>query len=113
MGGLQEVQFDQTTSKYNFLSSIPYVGEKFFTPKSSKYTPTELLIFIKPTIIDPFSDKETYWDRSEDNSNLIDERLQADFIPKFRSPSGKILNPSGKNLQKSAQDIQSSQPTLF
>jgi type II secretory pathway component GspD/PulD (secretin) len=113
LGGLQEVQFDQTTSKYNFLSSIPYVGEKFFTPKSSKYTPTELLIFIKPTIIDPFSDKETFLDRSEDNSNLIDERLQADFIPKFRSPSGEILNPSGKNLQKSAQDIQSSKPTLF
>ena len=53
LGGLQEVQLDTTVSKYNILSDIPYFGEKFFTPKSQKYTPTELLIFIRPTIIDP------------------------------------------------------------
>ena len=51
LGGLQEVQVDSTESKYNLLSDIPYLGEKFFRPKTIKYTPTELLIFLKPTIM--------------------------------------------------------------
>ena len=50
LGGLQEAQVDSTESKYNLLSDIPYLGEKFFKPKSIKYTPTELLIFLKPAI---------------------------------------------------------------
>ena len=47
LGGLQEVQVDSTESKYNLLSDIPYFGEKFFRPKTIKYTPTELLIFLQ------------------------------------------------------------------
>ena len=37
--------------KVQFLSDIPYFGEKFFTLKNEKYTPTELMIFIRPTIL--------------------------------------------------------------
>ena len=53
LGGFREVQLDEEVNKYNFLSDIPYIGEKFFTPTQRRYTPTELMIFIRPRIIDP------------------------------------------------------------
>ncbi|MDA8775203.1 hypothetical protein N9N13_05690, partial [Opitutales bacterium] len=85
LGGLQEVQVDSTESKYNLLSDIPYFGEKFFRPKTIKYTPTELLIFLKPTIMNAGSDN------TKKNIQSIDERIDEYYAPKFRSPSGRIL----------------------
>ena len=110
LGGLQEVQVDSTESKYNLLSDIPYLGKKFFRPKTVKYTPTELLIFLKPTIMRPgFND-------TEDNINSIDERNKGDYKPKFTSPSGQNLGMpdiDGKNKgQPSDQDQPSSRPSL-
>jgi general secretion pathway protein D len=85
LGGLQEVQVDSTESKYNLLSDIPYLGEKFFRPKTVKYTPTELLIFLKPTIIKP------NYNETAANVESIDTRIEGTYAPKFVSPSGKIL----------------------
>jgi len=85
LGGLQEVQVDSTESKYNLLSDIPYFGEKFFRPKTVKYTPTELLIFLKPTIIKP------NYNETAANVKSIDTRIEGTYAPKFVSPSGKIL----------------------
>ena len=89
MGGLQEAQYDSTTAKYNFLSDIPYFGEKLFTPKSTKYTPTELLIFIRPTIIDPDDDDiEKVVQRIEDSSKQINkdikQRARPNYKPEFK-----------------------------
>ncbi len=110
LGGLQEVQVDSTESKYNLLSDIPYFGEKFFRPKTIKYTPTELLIFLKPTIMKDGLDK------TEENIKSIDERIDSDYAPKFRSPSGRILGmPSLDGAQKnnsSVQDMPSSKPRI-
>ena len=109
LGGLQEVQVDSTESKYNLLSDIPYLGKKFFRPKTVKYTPTELLIFLKPTIMRPgFND-------TEDNINSIDERIKGDYKPKFTSPSGQILGMpdiDGKNKGQASQG-QAFLPTQF
>ena len=85
LGGLQEVQVDSTESKYNLLSDIPYFGEKFFRPKAVKYTPTELLIFLKPTIMMPGKEQ------TQNNIEQIDARIKPDYAPRFRSPSGKVL----------------------
>ena len=85
LGGLQEVQVDSTESKYNLLSDIPYFGEKFFRPKTVKYTPTELLIFLKPKIIKP------NYNETAANVKSIDTRIEGTYAPKFVSPSGKIL----------------------
>lgn len=85
LGGLQEVQVDSTESKYNLLSDIPYFGEKFFRPKTVKYTPTELMIFLRPTIMKPG------FDDSDINTRTIDERIDPKYAPKFSSPSGRIL----------------------
>ena len=85
LGGLQEVQVDSTESKYNLLSDIPYFGEKFFRPKAVKYTPTELLIFLKPTIMMPGKEQ------TQTNIEQIDARIKPDYAPRFRSPSGKVL----------------------
>ena len=85
LGGLQEVQVDSTESKYNLLSDIPFLGERFFRPKTIKYTPTELLIFLRPTIIKPD------YEETKSNTQSIDERINPDYAPKFISPSGRIL----------------------
>jgi len=110
LGGLQEVQVDSTESQYNLLSDIPYFGDKFFKPKSIKYTPTELLIFLKPTIIKPDQDD------TAENVKIIDERIQAEYAPKFRSPTGQILGmPDIDGKQKKSafnKDVQSSKPNL-
>ena len=75
LGGLQEVQVDSTESKYNLLSDIPYFGEKFFRPKAVKYTPTELLIFLKPTIM------TSAGEQTDGNIERIDARIEADMHP--------------------------------
>ena len=110
LGGLQEVQVDSTESKYNLLSDIPYFGKKFFRPKTVKYTPTELLIFLKPTIMKPgYNDTEL-------NIDSIDERIKGDYKPKFTSPSGQVLgmpDVDGKlRNQASIKDKPSSRPRL-
>ena len=101
LGGLQEVQLDTTVSKYNILSDIPYFGEKFFTPRSQKYTPTELLIFIRPRIIDPDNlDQEM----TKFNSHRLDQLMEPNYNPVFISPSKKILGVSGFLNGKSTND---------
>lgn len=110
LGGLQEVQVDSTESKYNLLSSIPYFGEKFFSPKTIKYTPTELLIFLKPSIM------KADYDMTEENIKSIDERIEGDYAPKFRSPSGRILGmPDIDGIMKNnsaSKDMPSSKPSF-
>ena len=115
LGGLQEVQVDSTESKYNLLSDIPYFGEKFFSPKAVKYTPTELLIFLRPTIMEQgkFS--------SEDNIKKLEERMRGKYSPRFQSPTGKVLGvPDIDGLRNdlhdpqtaSKQDAPSSKPSF-
>ena len=91
LGGLQEVQLDTSSMKYNLLSDIPILGEKFFRPKQSNYKPTELMIFLRPRIIDPTIDPSSV------NTDLIDARVSRDYKPVFTSPSGKILNDANQD----------------
>ena len=109
LGGFKEVQMDSSTSKYNLLSEIPYLGEKFFTPNQTKYTPTELLIFIRPTIIDPENPSDEF---SLQNTNAIDGLMEPNYTPTFKSPSGKILGVPGKPDKASNPDKPSAQPSL-
>ena len=125
LGGLQEVQLDTTKTRYNLLSDIPYFGEKFFTPESTKYTPTELLIFLRPTIIDPkrketeltsnLSERELVQKAfNQETSDTIDRMIDKQYTPVFRSPSGKLLGISDEfEDTRSEQDRKSSQPILI
>ena len=111
LGGLQEVQVDSTESKYNLLSDIPYFGEKFFRPKAVKYTPTELLIFLKPTIM------TSAGEQTDGNIERIDARIEAGYAPKFVSPSGRVLGmPDLDGIESKApvskQDEPSRKPTF-
>ena len=121
LGGLQEAQYDSTTAKYRFLSDIPYFGEKFFTPNSTKYIPTELLIFIKPTIVDPDDDNiETVVNRIQESSDLINEKIKMRSRPNFQ-PKFKFLDGESYDLRTmkpfedsfSEQDNKSPLPNLF
>ncbi len=107
LGGLQEVQLDSTDSKYNLLSDIPYFGEKFFSPKSEKYTPTELMIFIRPTIIDP---ENLSYDFSKKNVDKLDSMMAPSYTPRFISPSNKILGVEVTQPVGSSPDKPSSKP---
>ena len=91
LGGLQEVQLDTSSMRYNLLSDIPILGEKFFRPKQSNYKPTELMIFLRPRIIDPTIDPSSV------NTELIDARVSREYKPVFTSPSGKILNDASQD----------------
>ena len=107
--------------KYNFLSDIPYFGEKLFTPKSTKYTPTELLIFIRPTIIDPDDDDiEKVVQRIEDSSKQINkdikQRARPNYKPEFKFLDGEIkdlrdMNPYEEGTTE--PDNKSPIPVLF
>ena len=108
IGGLQEVQLDTTTSKYNLLSDIPIIGEKLFTPKQTKYTPTELMIFMRPTIIDPENPVD---DLTSKNIGRIDQFMKPNYTPVFQAPSGKSLKTSG-GAQPGLQDKKSVMPKL-
>ena len=61
-------RFDRV--QVQFVKRHSLLGKKVFSTKTVKYTPTELLIFLKPTIMRPgFND-------TEDNINSIDERIK-------------------------------------
>ena len=109
LGGLQEVQLDSTNSKYNLLSDIPYFGKKFFSPHNEKYTPTELMIFIRPTIIDPENPQDDF---SEINKRTLDALMEPTYTPRFISPSGKVLGVPDKSASTSNPDKPSSKPSL-
>lgn len=50
MGGLMEDRIDNTTDAVPFLSKVPGIGN-FFTQRKDVGTKTELVIFLKPTVI--------------------------------------------------------------
>ena len=109
LGGFREIQIDSSSSKYNLLSEIPYFGEKLFSPKQTKSTPSELMIFIRPTIIDPENSDD---DRTKLNSDIIDGLMNPKYTPIFVAPSGKVLGVPEKSELFSPQDKQSIKPSL-
>ena len=107
IGGLREIQLNKTESKYKFLSNIPYFGKKLFTPESVKYTPTELIIFIRPRLFDP---KET--DNTLENTLRIDQMMKKNYLPTFNSPSGKAMGIP-ESASPALSDEKSSIPDFF
>jgi type II secretory pathway component GspD/PulD (secretin) len=84
LGGLQETIMSEVSQKYNLLSNLPYFGKKLFSPKETTTNPSELLIFIKPTIYDPEG-------VSDENFELINSKMSPSYEPVFTAPTGKIL----------------------
>ena len=109
LGGFREIQMDSTSSKYNLLSDIPYFGEKLFSPSQTKSTPSELMIFIRPSIIDPENPSD---DRTFQNTNTIDDLMNPKYTPMFIAPSGKILGVPDQDNMVSAQDKPSVKPSF-
>lgn len=124
LGGLQEVKMDSSETRFNLLSDIPYFGEKFFRPKSLQYTPTELLIFLRPTIIDPKAKKEALTAKKEEltqareifnrqSNEELDKLLEPTYTPTFKSTSGRVLGvPDLDGRSSSSKDMNSIKPLL-
>ena len=102
-------KLDRSESKFNLLSDIPYFGEKFFSPSDERYTPTELLIFIRPRILDPENPSDNLTDF---NVQTLDAMMKKDYKPQFVSPSGKILGTPEKIDSVSTQDNPSLKPSI-
>ena len=83
---------------------------KVFRPKTVKYTPTELMIFLRPTIMKPG------FDDSDVNTRTIDQRIDPKYAPKFSSPSGRVLGmpdmDNKNNGVSSVPDAPSALPQL-
>ncbi len=124
LGGLQEVKMDSSETRFNLLSDIPYFGEKFFRPKSLQYTPTELLIFLRPTIIDPKAKKNALTAKKEElvqareifnrrSNEELDKMLKPTYTPTFKSTSGRVLGvPDLDGRTPSSKDLNSIKPRL-
>ena len=109
LGGLQETITTEVSQKYNLLSNLPYLGKKLFSPQNTTTTPSELLIFIKPTVYNP--DQSV----SDENFELINSRMSSGYEPVFTAPTGKTLIDS-KLIKTSSginhKDTHSNKPLL-
>ena len=111
LGGLREIQLNRSESKYNLLSDIPYLGKKFFSPKAVKYTPTELIIFIRPRLFNPVNNDDNLAN-SNRNTLILDQTMKKSYIPTFSSPSKKSLGIPNM-AQPAVQDNKSLTPSLL
>ncbi len=107
LGGLQELQAGTSETHYNLLSSIPYFGKKFFRPKSTKYTPSELLIFVRTTIIKPHADE------TDNNIVEIERRMDPGYVPRYKSPSGEVWNPSYEKINRTDDLTERDEPSTI
>ena len=57
LGGLQEVKMDSSRNNALIIAIFPTLVKNSFIEESLQYTPTELLIFLRPTIIDPKAER--------------------------------------------------------
>jgi len=76
LGGLQELETRDNKSQMAILGSIPIIGE-LFKKKSTESVRTELLLFIRPTIL------RTAEEADDDAKKLIDILKQTDDINRY------------------------------
>jgi hypothetical protein len=60
LAGLQERKHNDTGGKLWLLGDIPIIGDILFSPKSKVESTTELIIFIKPTVVSNPANEEAY-----------------------------------------------------
>ncbi|MDR1173328.1 MAG: hypothetical protein LBK24_00865, partial [Puniceicoccales bacterium] len=83
LAGLQQKKDTKNNGKVWLLGDIPVIGKWLFTPKSIEEETTELIIFIKPTIISNPANEEAFAKRMLDGSELQPEIEHYDRTGKF------------------------------
>lgn len=87
LAGLQDKQTDKSKSKMWLLGDIPLIGDVLFSKKSKTERTTELVIFIKPTIIANPSEQASFASEVVKDSPVKEEIDSYNMIGKFLPPS--------------------------
>jgi type II secretory pathway component GspD/PulD (secretin) len=75
IGGLRNVSTDDSVDKVPFLGDVPFVG-RLFKSTEKTHKRRELLVFITPTIVDPYTTKESV--RLSRFDHDVEEKLRQD-----------------------------------
>jgi Flp pilus assembly secretin CpaC len=70
LAGLQEKNYDNSGGKIWLLGDLPLVGDLLFTSRTREEITTELIIFIKPTIILQPQDEAGYLEKRLEAANM-------------------------------------------
>ena len=87
LAGLQDKQTDKSKSKMWLLGDIPLIGDVLFSKKSKTERTTELVIFIKPTIIANPSEQASFASEVVKDSPVKEEIDSYNTVGKFLPPS--------------------------
>lgn len=105
LAGLQEKRVATNDGKLWVLGDIPVLGKALFSPKSKEETTTELIIFIKPTIVSNPANEEAFAKRMLTGSELEVEINTYDdtgkFLPPAKMPNLTFVDPTVDNCSSS------------
>ena len=87
LAGLQDKQTDKSKSKMWLLGDIPLIGDVLFSKKLKSERTTELVIFIKPTIIANPSEQASFASEVVKDSPVKEEIDSYNMVGKFLPPS--------------------------
>jgi type II secretory pathway component GspD/PulD (secretin) len=97
LAGLQQKKNTKVSGKLWLLGDIPVIGNWLFAPKGVNEENTELIIFIKPTIISNPASEKAFAKRTLDGSELQPEIEHYDrtgkFLPAMQFPKGTLGDP--------------------
>lgn len=95
MAGFQEKTSSHSNGKLFLLGDLPLVGGTLFSPRGREEETTELIIFIKPTIILHSQDEKEYLNNRLESAKLKDEidslTKKGKFLPTKPFPKDTII----------------------
>ncbi|MDR2776426.1 MAG: hypothetical protein LBB17_00030 [Puniceicoccales bacterium] len=109
LAGLQQKKYTNNSGKLWLLGDIPVIGNWLFAPKGTVEETTELIIFIKPTIISNPAYEEVFARQMLDKSELQPEiehyNKTGKFSPGVQFPQKTLENPPvDHNIRPSKED---------
>ncbi|MDR3144437.1 MAG: hypothetical protein LBT64_02975 [Puniceicoccales bacterium] len=98
LAGLQEKKTTRNDGKLWILGDIPIIGKLLFSPKSRIEETTELIVFIKPTIVSNPANEESFAKRILDGSlakpDVDHYNATGKFLPTAPMPELTISDPN-------------------
>lgn len=111
LAGLQEKESSKNKGKLWLLGDIPVLGKALFSPKNRSETRSEMIVFIKPTIVTNPIENERYFEQSMEGFELEEDIrnyhetgkfLTSDPFPKctLSDPTEPIKKPKSKTTPR-------------
>ncbi|MDR0418393.1 MAG: hypothetical protein LBH08_03095 [Puniceicoccales bacterium] len=107
LAGFKEKQSSKNGGKTFLLGDLPIIGDLFFSSKDRKEETTELIIFIKPTIILHPQDEAAYLDKRLEITNFkndIEQYKSSGTFPASEPfPKDTLFGLNGQEMKKKLQ----------